>query len=87
MVEIASSHNKTPAQILLRYLLEIGVSTIPKSTNENRLKSNIDLFDFELTTQDRENLASLDANIRICDFAFLKGIERHQEFPFQQMKY
>ena len=68
VVAIATAHEKSPAQILLRYLLELGVSAIPKSTNANRLKSNIDLFDFTLTDSDRTTLAGLDANIRICDF-------------------
>lgn len=86
VVEIAARLSKTPAQILLRYLLELGVSAIPKSTNENRLKSNIDLFNFNLTESDLKALAGLDANIRICDFAFFQGIEKHPEFPFEQMK-
>lgn len=86
VVEIASRIGKSPAQVLLRYLLELGVSAIPKSTNANRLKSNIDLFDFELSESDKSALAGLDANIRICDFAFFTGIEKHPEFPFEQSK-
>jgi alcohol dehydrogenase (NADP+) len=86
VVEIATRLGKSPAQILLRYLLELGVSAIPKSTNANRLKSNIDLFGFELSESDRKTLADLDANIRICDFAFFQGIQKHPEFPFKQVK-
>jgi alcohol dehydrogenase (NADP+) len=86
VVEIASRLGKSPAQILLRYLLELGVSAIPKSTNANRLKSNIDLFGFELSESDKALLAGLDANIRICDFAFFPGIQKHPEFPFKKMK-
>lgn len=87
VVEIANRLEKSPAQVLLRYLLELGVSIIPKSTNANRLRSNIDLFGFALTEDDRTKLAGLDANIRINDFAFFKGIQKHPEFPFEQMKY
>jgi len=82
VVELANRLEKSPAQILLRYLLDMGVSVIPKSTNANRLMSNIDLFNFELTEGDRKELAGLDANIRICDFAFFPGIQKHAEFPF-----
>jgi diketogulonate reductase-like aldo/keto reductase len=38
--DIANSHNKTPAQILLRYLVQLGIVVIPKSTNPDRLKLN-----------------------------------------------
>lgn len=86
VLEIASRLGKSPAQILLRYLIELGVSTIPKSTNANRLKSNIDLFEFELLESDKSALAGLDAGIRICDFAFFPGIKKHPEFPFEEMK-
>ncbi|CAO1444368.1 unnamed protein product [Diamesa hyperborea] len=82
VMEIATAHGKSAAQILLRYLLELGVSAIPKSTNEGRLKANIDIFDFALTSEDKEALGALDANIRVVDFAFFKGIQKHPEFPF-----
>lgn len=83
--EIAASHNKSAAQVLLRYYLELGVSIIPKSTNADRLKANISLFDFELTSEEKESLSKLDAGIRLCDFknfSFFKGIETHAEYPF-----
>jgi len=87
VVEIASRLGKTPAQILIRYLIELGVSTIPKSTNSSRLKSNMDVFGFELSGSDKAALAGLEANVHICDFAFFPGIERHPEFPFAQDKH
>lgn len=86
VVEIANRVEKSPAQVLLRYLVELGVSVIPKSTNANRLKSNLDLFGFELSADDMKKLADLDENIRINDFAFFKGVEKHPEFPFTQNK-
>jgi alcohol dehydrogenase (NADP+) len=85
VVAIAEAQGKSPAQILLRFLLELGVSAIPKSTNAARLKSNIDLFDFELTEEQKAKLSGLDANIRICDFAFFQGIQKHAEWPFGQI--
>ena len=55
--DIAKGHDKTPAQIMLRWHLQ-GRSVIPKSTNPQRIAENIDVFDFELST---EELAAIDA--------------------------
>lgn len=85
VVAIANRIGKSPAQVLLRYALELGVSIIPKSTNAKRLESNISLFDFKLTEADKATLSALDANLRICDFAFFKGIEKHAEWPFGKL--
>lgn len=71
--EIADKLGKTPAQVLLRHVLQRGISTIPKSTNPKRLRDNIDLFDFEIDDSDVVRLNQLDQNIRICDFAFFPG--------------
>jgi diketogulonate reductase-like aldo/keto reductase len=56
--DIAKGHDKTPAQIMLRWHLQQGRSVIPKSTNPQRIAENIDVFDFELST---EELAAIDA--------------------------
>lgn len=71
--EIAEAHGKTPAQVLLRWILDSGVAAIPKSTNAKRLKENLDIFDFNLTDEEMEKMKSLDANVRICDFKFFPG--------------
>jgi diketogulonate reductase-like aldo/keto reductase len=55
---IATAHDKTPAQVMLRWHLQQGRSVIPKSTKPQRIAENIDVFDFELTT---EELAAIDA--------------------------
>jgi diketogulonate reductase-like aldo/keto reductase len=55
---IAKAHNKTPAQVMLRWHLQQGRSVIPKSTKPQRIAENIDVFDFELPT---EELAAIDA--------------------------
>ena len=47
--ELAAKYCKTPAQILLRFLVQSGVSVIPKTSREERLKENINIFDFELS--------------------------------------
>jgi diketogulonate reductase-like aldo/keto reductase len=55
---IAKAHDKTPAQVMLRWHLQQGRSVIPKSTKPKRIAENIDVFDFELST---EELAAIDA--------------------------
>ncbi|TMW50968.1 hypothetical protein DOY81_003969 [Sarcophaga bullata] len=80
--EIAKAHNKSPAQVLLRWIIDSGLATIPKSTNAKRLKENLDIFDFKLSEEEMEKMKSLDANIRVCDFKFFPGVDRHPEFPF-----
>ena len=56
--DIAQAHRKTPAQVMLRWDLQQGRSVIPKSTKPERIAENIDVFDFELAT---EELAAIDA--------------------------
>lgn len=58
--EIAANHRKTPAQIALRFLIQNGISVIPKSVHESRIKENIDIFDFALSDSEMNSLAALD---------------------------
>lgn len=73
MLTIAQRLGRTPAQILLKWLLERGVAAIPKSTNPGRLRQNLDVFGFALTADDKRVLRGLDEGIRVCDFGFFKG--------------
>lgn len=63
--EIADKHDKTPAQIVLRWNLQNGVITIPKSVKEHRMQENADIFNFELTEDEMEKLNDLNKNERI----------------------
>lgn len=58
IVEIAEAHGKTPAQVMLRWHLQQDRQVIPKSVTPSRIAENIDVFDFDLTT---EQLAAIDA--------------------------
>jgi len=58
--EIAKSHGKTVAQVMIRWQLELGVGVIPKSSRVERLKENADVFDFQLTPDDLKRIAALD---------------------------
>ncbi|VEN64780.1 unnamed protein product [Callosobruchus maculatus] len=83
--ELSEKYKKLPAQILLKHLIQQDVIVIPKSSNPERIKANIDLFDFELSPDDLEKLNALDKNEdgRIFDFMFFKGVEKHPEYPFK----
>lgn len=72
---IAGNHKVEPAQVLLRFLIQKGLSAIPKSTNATRLKQNIDIFNFELTGAEMKQIEGMDQGpqARVCDFKFFKG--------------
>lgn len=57
---LASRYGKTAAQIVLRWHLQLGLIAIPKSANPERIRENIDIFDFELTSADLAAIAALD---------------------------
>ncbi len=61
---IAEKYNKSVAQVILRWDLQHNVITIPKSMNEKRIEANIDLFDFELTSEEMKQLDALNDNAR-----------------------
>ena len=61
---IAEKHGKTPAQVILRWHLEHGVSPIPKSVRAERIAENIDVFDFELTPAEVAAIDALDQGAR-----------------------
>ncbi len=61
---LAKKYNKTIAQIVLRWDLQKGVVTIPKSTKKERIESNAAIFDFEITQEDMELLDAMDRQQR-----------------------
>lgn len=65
IVEIAESHGKSPAQVILRWDLQNGVVTIPKSIKEHRIVENADVFNFELSSEDMDRLNSLNKDERV----------------------
>ena len=59
--EIAEAHGRTPAQVILRWHIELGNVVIPKSVTPERIRENIEVFDFELTPEQLERFAGLDS--------------------------
>ncbi|MBN8252098.1 aldo/keto reductase [Priestia flexa] len=62
---IASKHNKSTAQVILRWDVQNGVITIPKSTKEHRIIQNADIFDFKLTSDEMKQIDALNQNHRV----------------------
>jgi 2,5-diketo-D-gluconate reductase A len=62
--EIASAHERTVAQVVLRWHIQLGNVVFPKSVTPERVRENFDLFDFELTDDDMAAIARLDAGHR-----------------------
>ncbi len=63
--ELASKHGKSPAQIILRWHVQIGNVVIPKSVTPERMAENLDIFDFSLAEDDLAAIAGVDTGVRI----------------------
>lgn len=66
LAKVAEKHGKTPAQIMLRWCIDVGTTPLPKSVTPKRIKENIDIFDFELDLDDMRELQGLDCDYRTC---------------------
>ncbi|SCG08233.1 MULTISPECIES: aldo/keto reductase [unclassified Streptomyces] len=64
ITEIAGRHEKSPAQVVLRWHIQLGNIVIPKSVTPARIRENIDVFDFELSPGDMAAMATLDRGLR-----------------------
>ncbi|XP_076094280.1 aldo-keto reductase family 1 member A1-like isoform X2 [Mytilus galloprovincialis] len=80
ILKIAKCHQRTPAQICLRHLLQRGLILIPKTENTDRMRLNLEIKNFSLTKQEMEKLSKLDSNKRIFSF---NGMKDHPEYPFK----
>lgn len=67
LVEIAQKYDKSTAQIIIRWALQLGISTIPKSANPVRIKENFDVFGFQISQEDIIRINSFNENLRIVD--------------------
>ncbi|NFA59750.1 aldo/keto reductase [Clostridium sporogenes] len=62
--DLAKKYDKTISQIVLRWDLQMGVVTIPKSVTPSRIKENADIFDFEISKEDMDRIQQLDKGLR-----------------------
>ena len=64
ITSIAAGHGRTPAQVVLRWHLQLGNVVIPKSVTPARIRENLDLFDFALSADEMDAIAALDRGLR-----------------------
>lgn len=74
---IATRMGRTPAQVLLRHLIQKNVVVIPKSESQERILENSKIFDFDLSDADMEKLKSLDRNFKYFPFTWAR---KHPEY-------
>uniref|UniRef100_A0A2K6UC69 NADP-dependent oxidoreductase domain-containing protein n=1 Tax=Saimiri boliviensis boliviensis TaxID=39432 RepID=A0A2K6UC69_SAIBB len=76
---LAKKHKRTPALIALRYQLQRGVVVLAKSYNEQRIRENVQVFEFQLTSEDMKTIDGLNKNIR---YLTLHVLADHPNYPF-----
>jgi 2,5-diketo-D-gluconate reductase A len=76
LTTIGSRYGKTPVQVILRWHVQLGLVPIPKSGNVDRLRQNLEVFDFELTDDDLATIAALESGSRVSDL----DPRTHEEF-------
>ena len=61
---VAQAHGKTPAQVLIRWSVQLGNIVIPRSSSPERIKENFDVFDFELSDDEMSTINGLNDGTR-----------------------
>lgn len=76
LVDIAQNHSKSVAQVILRFLTQNDIISIPKSSSKNRMMENIDVFDFKLSDSEIKDIKSLNKNQSYCNWPYSMQIEQ-----------
>ena len=74
--KLSEKYGKTPAQIILRWHIQMENIVFPRSTSEEHLRENLDVFDFELTEEEMNGIAGLDRGKRYFTFNYEQQVER-----------
>ncbi|RMZ97105.1 aldose reductase-like [Brachionus plicatilis] len=80
VLNLAKKHNKSPAQIILRWLLQRGLVVIPKSVNPTRIEENSKIFDFNLSSEEMTEFKNFRDQFRFYKF---EVADKHQFYPFE----
>ena len=78
--EIAAAHGKTPAQVIIRWHIQMGASVIPGSSNPEHIKENINVFDFELTDEEMAKIRALDREQRYFNMPYEDQVKWFSQF-------
>lgn len=81
LVEIGKKYGKTSAQVALRWQLQRNVPIVVKSSNPKRIQSNLDIFNFQLTENEMQQIRSMPEKERIYD---IDGLKQHPDYPFNK---
>ena len=84
MREAAQRHDKTPAQVLLRWGVQRGTAIVPKTSNPARLAENLALFDFELSADEMRAISALNRDRRFNDPGQFCEAAFHTFFPIYE---
>jgi len=79
--DMAKRLNVSAAQIIIRYMIQRGLTVIPKSVTPSRILSNYQVFDFKLGDADMKKISALNKNYRTCAFDWDKG---NKHYPFAE---
>jgi len=81
VVELSKKYNKTPAQILIRQIVQRKISAIPKSTNVSRVQENFNIWNFKISAEDFKRFEQIPERKQLFNFEFL---QHHPWFPWDK---